>query len=89
MKTLTLSESAVALLRFRVKGWAIEFRESDLPAFQELVDAGILEPNGRDLGLPNKAGVSETSFLLRLKIISSVAASIRLTGANSRKQPGN
>ena len=51
MKTVTLSESAVALLRFRVKGWPIKFRESDLPAFQELVDAGIMEPNGQDFRL--------------------------------------
>ena len=48
MKTVTLSESAVALLRSRVKGWPIKFRESDLPAFQELVDAGIMESNGQD-----------------------------------------
>jgi hypothetical protein len=48
MKTVTLSESAVALMRFQVKGWPIKFRESDLPAFQELVDAGIMEPNGHD-----------------------------------------
>jgi len=48
MKTLTLSESALALLRFRVKGWPIKFRESDLPAYQELVDTGIMEPNGQD-----------------------------------------
>jgi hypothetical protein len=50
MKTLTLSEVAVALLRFRVKGWPIKFRDSDLPAFRELVYAGILKPNGKDFG---------------------------------------
>jgi hypothetical protein len=48
MKTVTLSESAVALMRFQVKGWPIKFREPDLPAFQELLDAGIMEPNGQD-----------------------------------------
>jgi hypothetical protein len=51
MKTVTLSESAVALMRFRVKGWPIKFRESDLPAYQELLDAGIMEPKGRDFRL--------------------------------------
>jgi hypothetical protein len=48
MKIGTLSESAVALLRFRVRGWPIKVRESDLPAFHELVDAGILKPDGKD-----------------------------------------
>jgi hypothetical protein len=48
MKTVSLSEAAVALMRFRAKGWPIKFREPDLPAFQELVDAGIMEPNGQD-----------------------------------------
>jgi hypothetical protein len=48
MKTLTVSASAVAVLRYRVKGWALTVRESDLPAYQELVDAGIMEPNGKE-----------------------------------------
>jgi hypothetical protein len=60
-KTVTLSESAVALMRFRPKGWPIKFRESDLPAFRELIDAGIMEPNGHVLGLPKKAGYSGKS----------------------------
>jgi len=46
MQTVTLSESAVATLRFLVKGWHFPIREQDLPAYRELVDAGIMEPDG-------------------------------------------
>jgi hypothetical protein len=42
METNTLSESAVANLRFRIKGFSL--REQDLPAYRELVAAGIMEP---------------------------------------------
>lgn len=37
-----LSEAAVANLRFRIKGFPL--REQDLPAYRELVAAGIMEP---------------------------------------------
>ncbi|HZW34182.1 MAG TPA: hypothetical protein VFF52_25895 [Isosphaeraceae bacterium] len=48
MQTTDLSESAVAQLRFRVKGWRFPIRERDLPAYRELVAAGIMEPDGED-----------------------------------------
>jgi len=48
MQTITLSENAVAPLRFLVKGWHFPIREQDLPAYRELVDAGIMEPDGDD-----------------------------------------
>jgi len=48
MQTITLSEKAVAALRFRVKQWPMKVRQSDLPAYQELVDAGIMVPVGED-----------------------------------------
>lgn len=41
-ETVTLSEAAVANLRFRIKGFPL--REQDLPAYRELVAAGIAEP---------------------------------------------
>ena len=63
MKTVTLSESAVALLRFRVKGWPIKFRESDLPAYQELVDAGIMEPNGQDFKFTEEGWLQRKELL--------------------------
>lgn len=41
-ETVRLSEAAVANLRFRIKGFPL--REQDLPAYRELVMAGIMEP---------------------------------------------
>ena len=43
---VALSEAAVAVLRFRVKGWRSPFRDRDRAAFEELVAAGIMEPDG-------------------------------------------
>src|SRR4051794_28650477 len=37
-----LSEGAVAVLRFRVKGWRFPARDRDQDTFEELVDAGIM-----------------------------------------------
>jgi hypothetical protein len=48
MPTIALSESAVATLRFRIKGLRTPVTEQRLPAFQELVNAGIMEPDGED-----------------------------------------
>jgi hypothetical protein len=47
-ETIALSESAVAVLRFRVKGWRLPVRASNRDAFRELVAAGIMEPDGED-----------------------------------------
>lgn len=44
MPTIALSESAVASLRFRIRGYPV--RDQDRPACAELVDAGIMEPDG-------------------------------------------
>src|SRR4051794_15437627 len=41
-ESIHLSEAAVANLRFRIKGFPL--REQDLPAYRELVSAGIMEP---------------------------------------------
>jgi hypothetical protein len=48
MQTITLSETAVALLRFRIRGHKVPVADRRLPAFQELVEAGIMEPDGED-----------------------------------------
>jgi hypothetical protein len=63
MKTVSLSEPAVALLRFRVKGWPIKVRESDMQAFQELVDAGIMEPNGQDFRFTDDGWIQRQELL--------------------------
>jgi hypothetical protein len=63
MKTVTLSESAIALLRFRVKGLPIEFRESDRPGSQELVDAGILMPDGKDFAFTEEGWLQRDGLL--------------------------
>jgi hypothetical protein len=41
--SLTLSESAVAVLRFEIRGWKAKSPASRLPAYRELADAGIME----------------------------------------------
>ncbi len=43
MQTVALSESAVAVLRFEIKGWRAKNRASRLPAYRELAAAGIME----------------------------------------------
>ena len=44
MQTVTLSEMAVAVLRLHVEGERMPANERNLPAYQELVQAGIMEP---------------------------------------------
>ncbi len=51
MHTDTLSEAAVATLRFEIKGWKGKVREIDLPGYRELVAAGIMEPDGEGFRL--------------------------------------
>jgi hypothetical protein len=44
MHTITLSESAVATLRLRMRGHKLPVNEQRLPAYRELAEAGIMEP---------------------------------------------
>jgi hypothetical protein len=44
MQTIALSEAAVAVLRFEIKGWKSKRPESRLAAYRELAEAGIMEP---------------------------------------------
>jgi hypothetical protein len=64
-ETINLSESAVALLRFRVKGWRFPVRDRDRDAFQELVIAGIMEPNGEGDYRFTERGFSRREEILR------------------------
>ena len=43
-ETFALSESAVAVLRFRVKGYRMKVTDRSLEVFRELAAAGIMEP---------------------------------------------
>jgi hypothetical protein len=56
MKTVTLSENAVAVLRFRVRGWPWKVNDRNRAAFEELVVAGIMEPDGQDYRFPPEDG---------------------------------
>jgi hypothetical protein len=53
MQTITLSEAAVATLRFEITGWKKKpkIREIDIPGYRELVAAGIMEPDGEGFRL--------------------------------------
>ena len=64
MQDIRLSASAVASLRFRVKGWHFPVREQDLPGYRELVDAGILEPNGTGDFRFTQAGMEHREAIL-------------------------
>ena len=44
MQTVTLSEAAVAVLRFEIKGWKAKRKGTRLAAYRELAAAGIMEP---------------------------------------------
>jgi len=45
MQTITLSESALAVLRFRAKKYPVKVNDRTLPAYRELVAAGIMVPD--------------------------------------------
>ena len=70
-RPIALSESAVALLRFRVKKWPMKIREQDRPGYQELVDAGILEPDGDDYRFTDDGGRGGRNCSARRKSGSS------------------
>jgi hypothetical protein len=44
MKTTTLSEAALSLLRRRLAGERIAVTEENRPLFREMVEAGLMEP---------------------------------------------
>jgi hypothetical protein len=48
MPTITLSESALAVLRLRAKEIPMKVDECRLVAYRELVAAGIMMPDGED-----------------------------------------
>jgi hypothetical protein len=71
MLTITLSENAVAVFRLRVKGLRLPVTERRLPAFRELVDAGIMVPEGEDFRF------TEDGWARREELIRTAEAHIR------------
>ncbi len=63
-ETTSLSEHAVALLRYQVKKWPIKVKKRDLQAYRELVDAGIMVPDGDDFRFTDD-GYAHQEELLR------------------------
>jgi hypothetical protein len=55
-KKIALSLAALAVLRFRTKGYRMPVTEQRLPAFRELAAAGIMEP------VPDAEGNLEADF---------------------------
>lgn len=60
MDELQLSDDAIFVLRFRVRGYRLPFTEARRPAFEELAAAGLLESNGEDYRLVDREIADET-----------------------------
>jgi hypothetical protein len=63
VQTITLSESAVAVLRFRIRGHPVPVTPQRLPAFRELAAAGIMEPDGEDFRFTDDGGARREEIL--------------------------
>lgn len=64
MPSIMLSDAAVAVLRFRLKRYRVPPSEQRRPAFEELVAAGIMEPDGEDYRFTD-TGKAEGPGILR------------------------
>ena len=88
MQTIVLSASAVGVLRFRVKGWRFPIRDCDRDAFQELVVAGIMAPDGGgDYRFTEEGWRGARTFSAKKRNASSGSALSLPTRAISRKPP--
>jgi hypothetical protein len=72
MQTITLSESALAVLRFRAKKYPVKVNDRTLPAYRELVAAGIMVPD-QESGFQ----FTEDGWARREEWISAAEAHIR------------
>ena len=83
-ETFALSESAVAVLRFRVKGYRMKVTDSSLEAFRELATAGIMEPPPGANGNPETDyQFTEDGWARRQELLSEAARELlrrRLAG---------
>jgi hypothetical protein len=71
MPTIALSENAVAVLRFRVKGHRLPVTERRLPAYEELATAGIMAAAGDDFHF------TEDGWARRFEILDVAEAHLR------------
>ena len=89
---IALSENAVAVLRFEIRGWRPKNKESRLPAYRELAAVGVMEPvPGSEL----EYRFTEDGLRHREELLAEAQDRIereryeRLTRALCRKQPGS
>ena len=66
LQTTGLSESAIAVLRFEIKGWRAKDNTKRLPAYRELATAGIME---RVPGSETEYRFTEEGFQQREQIL--------------------
>ena len=91
MQTMALSASTVAVLRFEIKGWRAKNKESRLPAYRELVAAGIMEPVrvGGGYRFTEEGWEHREAILDGRRNGSSGSVTSRPMRVISRKRPGN
>ena len=95
-ETFALSESAVAVLRFLVKGYRMKVTDRSLEAFRELAAAGIMEPVPARMATPRPitnsprmAGRGGRNCSARRRNGSSGSGSSRPTRAICRRRLGS
>ena len=71
LQTVTLSKSALAVLRLRAKGLRLPVTDRRLEAYRELADTGIMEPDGEDFRF------TEDGWAQREELISAAEAHLR------------
>jgi hypothetical protein len=71
MQTVTLSESALAVLRLRAMGLRLPVTDRRLEAYRELAHAGIMQPDGEDFRF------TEDGWVRREELISASEAHLR------------
>ena len=91
MQTVTLSEAAVAVLRFEIRGWKAKRKGARLAAYRELAAAGIREPvpgTEADYRFTDEGSARREEILRRRKTgLSASGMSRRMPISRSRPRP--
>jgi hypothetical protein len=82
--TFALSESAVAVLRFRVKGYRMNVTDRSLEAFRGLGAAGIMEPVPGADGTAQRDGGTDRADVVRAPDASHLPDGPRADSSTSR-----